>query len=66
MNFKEFVDKYMGVLIGILIAVLLILLVNEVTLIKIAIIILGAILGKYVHENKDSVKEKLKNLIDRF
>ncbi len=66
MNFKEFIDKYIGMLIGILIALILILLVNEVTLIKIAIIVLGAIVGKYVQDNKDSVKEKLKNLIDRF
>ena len=66
MNFKEFVDKYIGMLIGILIALVLILLVNEVTLIKIAIIVLGAIVGKYVQDNKDSVKEKLKNLIDKF
>lgn len=66
MNFKEFFDKYIGMLIGILIALVLILLVNEITLIKITIIILGAVIGKYVHENKDSVKEKLKNLIDKF
>ena len=66
MNFKEFIDKYIGMLIGILIALILILLVNEVTLIKIAIIVLGAIVGKDVQDNKDSVKEKLKNLIDRF
>ena len=66
MNFKEFIDIYIGMLIGILIALILILLVNEVTLIKIAIIVLGAIVGKYVQDKKDSVKEKLKNIIDRF
>lgn len=66
MNSKEFLDKYLGVLIGVAIALLLIAFNLVNILVYIGVIILGGWLGKYVQQNKDSVKEKLKALIDKF
>ena len=66
MNSKDFLDKYLGMLIGIAIAVLLIAFNLVDILVYIGVIILAGWLGKYVQQNKDSVKEKLKALIDKF
>ena len=66
MNSKEFLDKYLGIIIGIVVA-LLVIAFNLVYIFEcIALIVLAAWLGKYIQANKENVKEKLKNLIDKF
>ena len=69
MTFKEFVDKYLGMIIGIVIAVLIIVIGGDTVisiLMKIALVIGFGFLGKYIQTNKSSVKDKLKNWIDKM
>ena len=63
---KDFWNNFKGAIIGIIIAILIILTNLYKLVIAIVLIILGAICGNYIQHNKDFVKEKLKNFIDRF
>ncbi len=65
-EFKNFCMKYKGAIIGALVAIVLVFTGILDALIVIGIVILGMILGNYVQRNKDIVKEKLKNFIDKF
>ncbi len=65
MTFKEFLDKYLGMVIGIAIAVLVIILGGVYVVQCIALIALGGWLGKYVQGHKTKVKTQLKNAIDK-
>lgn len=66
MNSKEFLDRYLGMIIGIIIAVIIILLNLVYVFECIAIIVVFGWLGRYIQNNKENVKEKLKSMIDRF
>lgn len=66
MSFKEFTDRYLGMIIGIIIALLLIAFGLVDIFVYIAVIIGAAWLGRYVQTNKEAVKEKLKGFIDKF
>ena len=63
---KNFWNNYKGAIIGVIIAILIILTNLYRLIIAIILIFIGAIVGNYVQQNKSFVKEKLKNLIDRF
>ena len=65
-GFKNFLSQYKGAIIGIIIAILILCTKLYDLLIACVVIILGAIIGNYVQQNKYSVKEKLKNFIDRL
>ena len=65
-EFKNFCMKYKGAILGGLIAILLVFTGILDALIVIGIVILGMILGNYAQRNKEIVKEKLKNFIDKF
>ena len=65
-EFKNFCMKYKGAILGGLIAILLVFTGILDALIVIRIVILGMILGNYAQRNKEIVKEKLKNFIDKF
>lgn len=65
-NFKEFMDHYLGMIIGILVVAFAIIFGWVYVFECIALLIGGAWLGKYVQNNKESVKEKIKNLVDKF
>jgi len=66
MNSKEFLDNYLGMIVGIVIAILLIAFNLVNVIVYIGVIVFAGWLGKYVQQNKDSVKEKLKAFIDKF
>ncbi len=69
MTFKDFIDKYLGMIIGIVIAVLIIVVGGDsiiAALMKIALIVGLGWFGKYIQDNKTTVKDKLKNWIDRM
>lgn len=66
MSFKEFTDRYLGMIIGIVIALLLIAFKLVDIFVYIAVIIGAGWLGRYVQTNKELVKEKLKTFIDKF
>ena len=65
-GFKDFWDKYKGAIIGIIIILLIVLTGLYKLLVLAVLIIAGAIIGNYVQNNKEYVKDKLKNFIDRF
>ena len=65
-SFMEFLVKYKGAIIGGIVAILLICTGLFKLLIALIAIVGGIVAGNYIQKNKDSVKEKLKSLIDKF
>ena len=65
-EFKKFCMKYKGAILGAFIAIILVFTGILDAIIVLGIIVLGMILGNYVQRNKEIVKEKLKNFIDKF
>ena len=65
-EFKNFFQKYGGMLIGGIIALILACTSLYRFIIAIIFIVLGAWIGNYIQKNKATVKEKLKNLIDKM
>ena len=65
-DFKKFLIKYRGAIIGGLIALIALLLNLHKILIWIIIIGAGIFIGNYVQNNKEFVKDKLKSYIDKF
>lgn len=63
---KEFWDKYKGAIIGVIIAILIFATKLYKLFIIAILIVVGAIIGNYVQNNKEFVKDKLKSFIDRF
>jgi len=63
---KNFLMKYRGAIIGGTIAALLLLTRLYELIIGIVLICIGVFVGNYVQLNKEIVKEKLKNFIDKM
>ena len=63
---KEFWNKYKGAIIGGIIAILILATDLVDTLFALFIIFVAICLGNYVQNNKEEVKEKLKNFVDRM
>lgn len=63
---KEFFKTYGGAVIGGLVAVILCFTKLYQLLVWVALVIGGMFLGNYVQNNKEVVKEKLKQIIDKF
>ena len=65
-NIMDFIVKYKGAIIGGVIAILLVCTGLFKVLFALVVIATGILLGNYVQKNKDTVKETLKNFIDKF
>ena len=65
-NLKDFWNNYKGAIIGVIVAILVIMTKLYELIMAIILIILGAIAGNYIQQNKNYVKDRLKNFIDRF
>ena len=63
---KNFWNNYKGAIIGVIVAILVIMTKLYELIMAIILIILGAIAGNYIQHNKNYVKDRLKNFIDRF
>ena len=63
---KSFWNQYQGAIIGVVVGILILCTKLYDLIIGCVVIILGAMVGSYVQKNKDIVKEKLKNFIDRL
>ena len=63
---KQFLINYRGAIIGGIVAIVALLLNLHKVLIVILIVIAGILLGNYVQQNKELVKEKLQTYIDRL
>ena len=66
MNIKEFLEKYLGAIIGVIIGAVIVFFHVEWIIISIAVVIGCGWLGNYVQHNKDSVKYNLKSMIDKM
>ena len=64
-GFKDFWEHYKGAIIGIIVAVLILITRLQDLILAVVVIVLGAIVGNYVQQNKEDVKTKLKNFIDK-
>ncbi len=62
----QFIADYKYPIIGVVIAIVLIISGIYEWIIPIALICLGIYGGLYFQKNKDQVKEKIKNLIDKL
>ena len=65
-GFKDFISKYRGAIIGGIIALIILWTRLYELIIGIVLICIGIFIGNYVQQNKDDVKTKLKNFIDRM
>lgn len=65
-GFGNFFHKFGGALIGGIIAIILACTNLYRFIIAIIFVVLGAWLGNYIQRNKEDVKEKLKNIIDKM
>lgn len=65
-DIKNFLIKYRGAIIGGLVAILALILNLHKIMLCILIIVGGIIIGNYVQNNKEIVKEKLKLYIDKL
>lgn len=65
-SFKDFWNQYKGAIIGIIVAILILITRLHDLILAIVVIILGAFIGNYIQQNKEDVKIKLKNFIDKM
>ena len=63
---KEFWNKYKGAIIGGLIAIVVLASDLAEAIMALIIIFAAVCLGNYVQNNKEEVKERLKEFIDKF
>lgn len=63
---KEFWNNYKGAIIGVVIAILILITRLQDLILAIVVILIGAITGNYIQQNKDEVKTKLKSFIDKM
>lgn len=65
-DFKNFINKYRGAIIGIIVAIVILATRLYALIVGILLILAGAFIGNYVQQNKEDVKAKLKKFIDRM
>ncbi len=65
-DLKKFLGKYCGAIVGIIVAIVILATRLYDLIIGILVILAGAFIGNYVQQNKDDVKTKLKNWIDKM
>ena len=65
-NFGTLITKYAGAIIGGLVALILCFTELYKLLLYLVIILAGGFCGDYVQKNKTIVKEKIKEVIDKF
>ena len=65
-DFKSFMAQYGGMIVGILIAIVLLLTKFYELIIAIILIVVCGYAGFYIQHNKDFVKDRIKNFIDRL
>ena len=65
-SLKNFWNNYKGAIIGVALAIIIIATKLHRLIMAIILIVLGAIVGNYIQQNKYDVKEKIKNFIDRI
>ena len=65
-NFVEFLKRNIGAIIGVLIGIIFVICGLSYFILNLAIMIGFGFFGKYFQKNKETIKEKLKNWIDKI
>ena len=65
-GFKDFVLKYRGAIIGGIIAIVALVLKIHEFLFGCVVILVGILAGNYVQKNKEQVKDKIRDIVDRW
>lgn len=65
-QFKEFLIKYRGAIAGGIIAIIALILKIHEFLIGCLIIVAGILIGNYVQQNKEKVKETIRRIVDKW
>lgn len=65
-DFKNFLIRYRGAIIGGIIAIILLIFKIYEFLIGCVIIVAGMLVGNYVQQNKDKVKDKIRKIVDKW
>jgi len=65
-QFKEFLLRYRGAIIGAIVALIAILFKIHKIIIGFLIVVAGALIGNYVQQNKEFVKDKIRKIVDRW
>lgn len=63
---KDFFMKYRGAILGAIIAFLILCTGFYKLIVGIILVCIGIYVGNYIQLNKEEVKEKIKNLIDKL
>ncbi len=65
-DIKNFLIKYRGAIIGVIVAIVILLTRLYEVIVGILLILAGAFVGNYVQQNKEEVKTKTKDFIDKI
>ena len=65
-EFKNFIIRYRGAIIGLIVAIIFLALKIYKLIIWLIVIAAGMFAGNYIQNNKEYVKSKVKNWIDRI
>lgn len=65
-DIKNFLIKYKGAIIGIIVAVVILFTRLYEVIVGILLILAGAFVGNYIQQNKEEVKTKTKDFIDKM
>lgn len=65
-DFKNFLVKYRGAIIGGIIAIILLIFRIYEFLIGCVVIVAGILIGNYVQQNKEKVKDKIRKIVDKW
>ncbi len=63
---KKFIVQYKGALIGIVVAILILITRLYDLILAIILIVLCAFIGNYIQQNKEKVKNVLKEFLDKM
>jgi len=65
-QFKEFLVKYRGAIAGGIIAIIALILNIHEFLIGCLIIVAGILIGNYIQQNKEKVKDSIRKIVDKW
>ena len=65
-NLQDFWNNYKGAILGVIISILILITKLYNLVIALILIVIGAIAGNYIQYNKEVVKSKIKEFIDRM
>ena len=65
-DIKNFLSKYKGAIFGIIVAIVILATRLYEIIVGLLLILAGAFIGNYIQQNKEEVKTKTKDFIDKM